>query len=178
MPPIFPGGRPVAAAGARGTFMSLCRRRGGSQTRPSHLHPLVSVGEGLAPPAGFVPYRLIQRGFRRPGGEPLLERSKRGEKIAGVCSDGQVTSILIWMWPVHSHYTPGPPFTGELGTGVWWKYTGAGWPLTHNRPPARCHCAVKPEGRPCYPFKTRLPWSLPRGAVGIGAAQPCRGRHP
>ena len=33
-----------------GPLCPLCRRRGGSQTRPSHLHPLVSVGRGLALP--------------------------------------------------------------------------------------------------------------------------------
>ena len=56
--------------------------------------------------------------FRHLGGEPLLERSKRGEKIAGVCSDGQATSILIWMWPVHSRYTPDPRYEGSLIRGL------------------------------------------------------------
>ena len=45
--------------------------------------------------------------------------------------------------------------------GGWGKCTGAGWPLTHNRPPARCHCAAKPEGRPCYPLKRACPVAPP-----------------
>ena len=130
------------------------------------------VGRGIpdAPPGVICPASLSYRrggacssrrvctapfdwgGFRRPGGEPLLERSKRGEKIAGVCSGGH---------PALTVTAPRTPFTGELGSGVWWKCTGAGWPLTHNRSPARCHCAAKPEGCFCYPFRTRLPWCSP-----------------
>ena len=101
-----------------GPLCPLCRRRDGSQTRPSHLHPLVSVGEGLAPPPdGFAPRRLVGGGFRRPGGEPLLERSKRGEKIAGG----------LFRWTGHIHFDmdvtcpqslhPRPPIYGRAWFG-------------------------------------------------------------
>ena len=66
-----------------GPLCPLCRRRGGSQTRPSYLYPLVPIGEGLAPSRRFCTTLFDLRKFRRSGGEPLLERSKRGEKIAG-----------------------------------------------------------------------------------------------
>ena len=85
---------------------------------PRPARPVCTFGTrrgGACPSRRFCAAPFDWGVFRRPGGEPLLERSKRGEKIAGVCSDGQVTSILIWIWPVHSRYTPGPPFTGELG---------------------------------------------------------------
>ena len=93
-------------------------------------------------------------GFRRRrAASPFWSDPKGAKRSPVVCSDGQVTSILIWMWPAHSRYTPGPPLRGELGSEAWCKCTGAGWPLTPRRPPARCHCAAKSEGRPCYPLK-------------------------
>ena len=98
--------------------MTICVGRDHWARRPPGLfRHFASVGEGLAAPTGLAPRRLILGGFRRPGGEPLLERSKRGEKITGVCSDGQATSILIWMWPVHSRYTPDPRLRGSLVRG-------------------------------------------------------------
>ena len=128
-------------------------RRSGSQTRPDYLHPLAPVGEGLAPPAGLAPRRLIWGNFAAPAASSFLSDQKATKESPGVCSDGQVTSILIWMWPAHSRYTPGPPFTGELDSGAWCNCTGAGWPLTYRRSPARCHCAAKPESYRLYPLK-------------------------
>ena len=107
------------------------------------------VGEGLAPPAGFAPCRLVGGISPPAGGEPLLERSKRGEKIAGGGHVGPYGPPML--------STPGPPFTGELGTKTRRKCTGAGWPLTHRRSPARCHCAAKPENCPCYPLRRASP---------------------
>ena len=120
------------------------------------------VGEGLAPSRQVCSVPFDLGGFRRRrAASPIWSDPKGAKRSPVVCSDGQVTSILIWMWPAHSCYTPGPPITGELGSEDWHKCTGAGWPLTHRRPPARCHCAARPEGCLCYPFRTRLPWSSP-----------------
>ena len=109
---------------------------------------------GACPSRRFCAAPFDWGGFRRPGGEPLLERSKRGEKIAGGRLRRAPSGAL-------SRPPPGPPFTGELGSEAWWKCTGAGWPLTHYLSPARCHCAAKPEGYPCYPLRTRLPGRSP-----------------
>ena len=110
--------------------------------------------------AGACPSRRVytapfdwERDFAAPAASPFWSDPKGAKRSPGVCSDGQVTSILIWMWPAHSRYTPGPPFTGELDSGAWCNCTGAGWPLTYRRSPARCHCAAKPESYRLYPLK-------------------------
>ena len=91
--------------------MTICVGRDHWARRPPGLfRHFASVGEGLAPPAGFVPHRLIWGTFRRSGGEWLSERSESHQRIAGVCSDGQAASISKWMWPVHSHCTPDPVY--------------------------------------------------------------------
>ena len=47
--------------------------------------------------------------FRRQrAASPFWSDPKGAKRSPGVCSDGQATSILIWMWPVHSRYTPDP----------------------------------------------------------------------
>ena len=57
--------------------MIVCVGRDHWARRPPGLfRHFVSVGEGLAPPAGFVPYILIWGTFRRPGGKAP---SKKGE---------------------------------------------------------------------------------------------------
>ena len=49
------------------------------------------------------PYVLIAERFRRRrAASPFWSDPKGAKRSPGVCSDGQVTSILIWMWPVHS----------------------------------------------------------------------------
>ena len=83
-----------------------------------------------------------------------MERSKRGEKIAGGRLRRAPSGAL-------SRPPPGPPFTGELGTKTRRKCTGAGWPLTPCLSPARCHCAAKPEGCLCYPFRRASPGASP-----------------
>src|SRR5699024_1543981 len=127
---------------------------------PAFFVPFGPRRGGACPSRRFYSAPLDLGGFRRPGGEPLLERSKRGEKIAGGGHVGPYGPPML--------STPGPPFTGELGSWAWWKCTGAGWPLTHNRPPARCHCAARPEGCPCYPLRRASP-SAPPWCVGCRA---------
>ena len=120
------------------------------------------------------PYVLIAERFRRRrAASPFWSDPKGAKRSPGVCSDGQVTSILIWMWPVHSRYTPRPPLRGELDSKARRKNTGAGWPLTHNRSPARCHCVAKPESCPCYPLRRAFPGAPPWCSV-YRMLQPCR----
>ena len=77
-----------------GPLCPLCRRRGGSQTRPSHLHPLVSVGEGLAPPAGFVPYLLIWGKFRRQRAASPFWSDPKGAKRSPGDGSGEHQVVL------------------------------------------------------------------------------------
>ena len=121
-------------------------------------------GEGLAPPAGFALYLLIGGYFAAPAASPFWSDPKGAKRSPGEGFGEHQVVLLV------AH--PRTPFTGELGTKTRRKCTGAGWPLTHRRSPARCHCAAKPEGRPCYPLRTRLPWSLPRGAAGVECCNP------
>ncbi len=108
---------------------------------------------GNSPSVLIGPYVLFWGISPPAGGEPLLERSKRGEKIAGGGHVGPYGPPMM--------ATPGPPFTRGAWFGGWWKYTGAGWPLTPGPSPARCHCAAKPEGCLCYPFRRASPGASP-----------------
>ena len=111
--------------------------------------------------------------FAAPAASSFLSDQKATKESPGVCSDGQVTSILIWMWPVHSRYTPRPPLRGELDSKARRKNTGAGWPLTPYLSPARCHCVAKPESCPCYPFR-RASTGAPPWCSVYRMLQPCR----
>ena len=138
----------------------------------THIDPMFSVEADTpgcpplplwdnSPSVLIVPHILFQGGISPPaGGEPLLERSKRGEKIAGGRLRRAPSGAL-------SRLPPGPRLRGELGSEARRKDTGAGWPLTQGRSPARCHCAAVTRGPPVLPASDAPPLVLPRGAAGI-----------
>ena len=88
-------GWPKAAPTSVGPLYLLCRRRGGSQTRPPPLYPLAPVGEGLAPPAGFVPYHLIWGDFAAPAASPFWSDPKGAKRSPGDGSGEHQVVLLV-----------------------------------------------------------------------------------
>ena len=119
--------------------------------RPSYLYPLAPVGEGLAPSRRVRAAPFDLEGFRRPG--------------------GQATSILIWIWPVHSHCTPDPVYGGAWFGGLAQTYRRGVVSDTKlfSRPLPLCGDDQRTTA------STRLdapPLVLPRGAEGVGWRNP------
>ena len=118
-----------------------------------------------------APYDLIAGGFRRPRAASSFLSDQKATKESPGDGSGEHQMVLLVARP------PGPPFTGELGSETRRNCTGAGWPLTPCLSPARCHCAAKAEGGPCYPFRRASP-GAPPWCGGHRMAHPCRARPP
>ena len=92
--------------------------------------------------------------FAAPAASPFWSDPKGAKRSPGDGSGEHQVVLLVAR-------LPGPPITRELDSKAGHKCTGAGWPLTHRRSPARCHCVANPEGCLCYPFRRAFPGAPP-----------------
>ena len=124
---------------------------------------------GACPSRWFVPF--YWGNFAAPAASGFLSDQKATKESPGVCSGGQATSILIWIWPVHSHCTPDPVYGGAWFGGLAQTYRRGVVSDTKlfSRPLPLCGDDQRTTA------STRLdapPLVLPRGAEGVGWRNP------
>ena len=84
--------------------MTICVGRDHWARRPPGLfRHFASVGEGLAPPAGFVPHRLLWGNFAAPAASPFWSDPKGAKRSPGDGS-GEHQMVLLVARPPDPRY--------------------------------------------------------------------------